>query len=83
MLAAARAFLSVVFIWSRLPWPGVQIKSPVMLGRKVKIFSMLLRKMCEACWQACGPGSKIDVSAAVESEKMRNSRMSSSPSIIS
>jgi len=55
---------------------------PVMSGRAVKIRIMFFRNMSEACWAVCGPGSNIDVSAAVESEKIRNSRMSSSPSIV-
>ena len=82
MLAAACAFLSVIFIWSRPPWPGVQRRVPVILGRKVNSLTMFFRNMSEACWVACGPGSKMDISAAVESEKIRNSRMSSSPSIV-
>ena len=39
--------------------------------------------MREACWQVCGDGLKMEVSAAVESEKRWNSLMSCFPSIVS
>jgi len=44
---------------------------------------MFLRNMSDACWHGCGEGSKIDVSAAAESEKMWNFLMSGFPSIVS
>jgi len=44
---------------------------------------MFDRNMSDACWEECGPGSKMDVSAEVESEKIRNSRMGGFPSIVS
>ena len=44
---------------------------------------MLSQKRNDACCAACGDGSKMLVSAAVESEKMWNSLMSGVPSIVS
>ena len=79
MFAVACAFLSVIFIWSRPPCPGVQRRVLVMLGKKVNSLSMFFQNMSKVC----GPRSKIDISTAVESEKILNSCMSGSPSIVS
>ena len=56
---------------------------PVTSGRSENSWNIFLRKASDDCWAAWGPGSKIDVSAAVESENILNSVMSGSPSIIS
>ena len=48
-----------------------------------KSCNMFFQNMREVYCAMCGPGSKMDISAVVESEKMRNSCMSGSQSIIS
>jgi len=48
-----------------------------------KSCSMFLWKVSDACWAACGPGLKMDMSGAVELKKILNSCMSGSLSIIS
>jgi len=83
MLAAVLVFLSVIFIWSSPPCPGVQTRDPVMSGLSENSWNMFFRKAREDCWAAYGPGFKMDVSAAVESEKILNSHKSGFPSIIS
>ena len=70
-------------MWSRPPCPGVQTSRPLTSDLVVKSWSMFDLNMREACWQACGDGSKMEVSAAVESEKRRNSLMLCFPSIVS
>ena len=44
---------------------------------------MLLQKISDTCWAACGAGSNILVRDVEESEKMQNSHMSGFPSIVS
>ena len=47
-----------------------------------KSLSMFDWNRREACWAMCRAGSNIDVSDAVESKKMWNSRMSGVPSMV-
>jgi len=44
----------------------------VMSGLSANSWSMFFWKVREARWAACGPGSNMDVSEAVESEKIQN-----------
>ena len=82
LLAAALAFLLVMVMWSRPPWPGVQVSLPLMSFLAEKSLSVFDQNRREAYWQACGLGSKIEVSVEVESKKRWNSLMSDFPSMV-
>ena len=49
LLAAALAFLSVMVMWSRPPWPGVQLSLPLTSILFVKSLSMFDRNRRDAC----------------------------------